>query len=86
MPELCRFLGIVIKMYTNDHPPPHFHAIYGEYEVVIRIDTLAPIAGRLPARAFGLVIEWGTRHKDELEIAWKKAENLEPPGKIEPLD
>ena len=86
MPELCRFLGIVIKMFTNDHRPPHFHAIYGEYEVVIRIDTLAPMAGQLPPRAFGLVIEWATRHKAELVEAWRKAENLEPPGKIEPLD
>ena len=67
-------------------PPPHFHAIYGEYEVFIRIGTLAPMAGRLPPRAFGLVIEWATWHKDELSQAWRKAENLEPPGKIEPLD
>ena len=86
MPELSRFLGIVIKMFTNDHPPPHFHAIYNEYEVVIHIDTLAPIAGRLPPRAFGLVVEWAARHKGELGEAWRKAENLEPPGKIEPLD
>ena len=37
MPELCRFFGIIIRMYYNDHAPPHFHAVYGEDEVLIEI-------------------------------------------------
>jgi hypothetical protein len=86
VPELCRFFGIVIKMYSDDHPPPHFHAIYSKHEAVIRIDTMAPMAGRLPPRALGLVIEWATRYNHELDEAWRKAKNLESPGKIEPLD
>ena len=36
MPEISRFLGIVIAMFYNDHAPPHFHAMYGELE--IRVD------------------------------------------------
>ena len=32
MPEISRFLGIVIKMFYNDHDPAHFHAVYGDYE------------------------------------------------------
>jgi hypothetical protein len=39
MPELCRFLGIVIAMYYRDHGPPHFHAIYGGFEVTVEIET-----------------------------------------------
>jgi hypothetical protein len=31
MPEVARFYGIVIKVFFGDHLPPHFHAIYGEY-------------------------------------------------------
>ena len=46
MPELSRFYGIVIKMYFDDHDPSHFHAEYAEDEAVIRIETLAVIAGR----------------------------------------
>ncbi len=57
MPELSRFYGIVIKMYYNDHAPPHFHANYGGTEVVVQIDTLAVIAGKLAPRATGLVME-----------------------------
>lgn len=43
MPEISRFYGIVIKMFFDDHNPPHFHALYGEYEVLIDINTFAVI-------------------------------------------
>jgi hypothetical protein len=86
MPELARFYGIVIQMYFGDHPPPHFHAIYAGFKAVVDIETLALIDGELPARARGLVIEWATLHQDELREAFSKAETLEAPGKIAPLD
>jgi len=57
MPEISRFYGIIIKMYFSDHAPPHFHAFYGDSEVLINITTLAVIAGKLPPRAMGLVAE-----------------------------
>ncbi|MEA3340538.1 MAG: DUF4160 domain-containing protein [Chloroflexota bacterium] len=85
MPELSRFYGIVIRMYFGDHPPPHFHAEYGEYEALININTLAIIAGKLPSRALGLVIEWASLHQTELSREWEKAENLQPLDKIPPL-
>jgi hypothetical protein len=56
--QFARFLGIIIYMYYDDHPPPHFHARYGRHIAVIDIDTLAVLRGRLPPRALGLVIEW----------------------------
>jgi hypothetical protein len=58
MPEISRFYGIVIRMYFDEHLPPHFHAEYGDYEALININTLAVISGKLPPRALGLVIEW----------------------------
>lgn len=85
MPELSRFYGIVIKMFFGDHEPPHFHAEYAEDRAVISIDTLAVIGGRLPPRALGLVAEWASLHQEELRQAWRKAKNLEPAGKIDPL-
>ncbi len=48
MPELCRFYGIIIRMYFSDHPPPHFHALYAGQVIKIEIGTLRVIAGRLP--------------------------------------
>jgi len=58
MPEICRFFGIVVKMFFGDHSPPHFHAYYGEHEALIDIHNLSIFAGRLPPRAIGLVMEW----------------------------
>ena len=53
-----RFYGTVIKMFFDDHNPPHFHALYGEYEVLIAINTFALFAGHFPPGAPGLVVEW----------------------------
>lgn len=86
MPEICRFYGIVIQMYFNDHAPPHFHARYGNDRAVICIDPPAVLNGRLPARAHGMVMEWTRLHQQELGQAWVKAQRLESPGKIAPLD
>ena len=85
MPEISRFYGIVIKMFFDDHNPPHLHALYGEYEVLININSFAVFAGNLPPRALGLVIEWATQHQDELLINWERARGQESLSKIEPL-
>jgi len=85
MPELSRFYGIVIKLFFDDHPPPHFHATYGEREALVRIEPLGVIAGTLPPRAMGLVIEWASLHQQELKYAWERAKSLETPDKIAPL-
>jgi Domain of unknown function (DUF4160) len=85
VPELCRFYGIVIKMYFDDHNPPHFHAEYGEAEALFGIDSLALLAGDIPPRALGLVAEWAALHRDDLRACWQRARSLEPLGKIDPL-
>ena len=85
MPEISRFYGIIIKMFFDDHNPPHFHAFYGEYEALININSFAFFAGNLPPRAVGLVIEWATQHQNELINNWERAQRQEPLSKIEPL-
>lgn len=85
MPELSRFYGIVIKMYYNDHNPPHFHANYGRDQMIVDINTLAVIGGRLPPRATGLVIEWAAQHRVELHEAWEQARSMNPLDRIKPL-
>jgi len=85
MPNISNFFGIIIKMFYDDHNPPHFHAQYGEYNCCIDIKTFAVIEGYLPARALGLVIEWAILHKDELISNWEKVELKMQPNKIPPL-
>ena len=74
MPEIARFYGIIIKLFFGDHPPPHFHAVYGEYVGLFNIDTLEMIEGDLPNRAKKLVIEWATINKDEMKKMWDAQE------------
>ena len=85
MPEISRFYGIVIKMFYEDHSPPHFHAVYGDLEVLVAINTFAVLAGDFTPRALGLVIEWATLHQDELLADWERAQGQEPLLKIDPL-
>ena len=85
MPEISRFFGIVIKMFFDDHNPPHFHAFYAEHEVLIDISHLSVFAGALPPRALGLVIEWATLHQTELLNDWEKARGQQPLDRIDPL-
>ncbi len=85
MPEISRFFGIVIRMYFDDHLPPHFHAEYGEYKAVVEIQSLIIIDGHFPPRALGLVVEWATLHRDELLEVWDRAVKLQPLPNIPPL-
>lgn len=85
MPEISRFYGIVIRMFYNDHAPPHFHAQYGDDEALVSIDTSAMIAGKLAPRATGLVMEWAALHQAELRNIWNQARSAQPLDRIDPL-
>lgn len=86
MPEISRFFGIVIKMFFNDHEPPHFHAVYAEHEALIVIETLEIYRGNLPARALSLVREWAVLHQHELRDDWRRARGGLTPAPIAPLE
>ena len=85
MPEICRFLGIVIYIYYNDHNPPHFHAEYGKYRAIFSIEDLRLIEGKLPSRVVSLILEWAFLHREELLTDWKLARAKSPLNKIKPL-
>lgn len=85
MPEISRFLGIVIRMHFDDHRPPHFHAQYGEFEIEVAIERLEVLEGRLPARALGLTMEWAAQHQGELLVDWELASTRQPLRRIAPL-
>lgn len=84
MPEICRFYGIIIQMFFNDHNPPHFHVVYGDFKAVININDEI-VEGFMPKRALKLVFEWMELHKIELLANWELAQYGELPKKIEPL-
>ena len=85
MPIVSRFFGIIIRMFFNEHAPPHFHAEYGEYRAVINIRTLEIIEGKLTRRALELVLDWAELHQAELLEDWDLCAKHHQPHDIEPL-
>ena len=86
MPTISVFYGIVIRMYWDEHGPPHFHAAHGEDEAIIGIDDLAVLRGHLPGRALGLILEWGRLHHRELKENWELCAAGQAPRRIRPLE
>ena len=85
MPEISRFLGIVIAILYRDHEPPHFHATYGEYEITGGIRD-GVVKGKFPRRALAHVLEWYGLHREELEKDWQLAKERKPLLPIAPLE
>ena len=81
MPEISRFLGLVISMYFGEHSPPHFHVRYNEHRAVVSIADCSVLDGALPPRVRGLVTEWAELHQTELLSMWQSKDF----HKIEPL-
>ena len=85
MPEISRFLGIIIFMVYDDHNPPHFHARYGDYEISVEI-MIGIVDGKFPRRALSAILEWYQLHQEELMADWELARCHEPLKLIEPLE
>lgn len=86
MPTISQFFGIVIQMFWREHAPPHFHALYGDAEVLIDIKTLEVLKGGLPKRAQALVLEWAAQHREALMEDWILCQSKQLPKRIPPLE
>ncbi len=85
MPTISMFYGILIRMFFNDHAPPHFHVQYGDYKATVDIHSLTLTSGDLPRRAQMLVLDWAELHQAELLEDWRLCMNKQQPNPIEPL-
>jgi hypothetical protein len=85
MPEISRFLGVVILMHFREHNPPHFHARYNEHEAAILIESLGVMGGHLPPRVLSLVVEWAGLHQAELQENWETMRSTGQYRGIDPL-
>ncbi len=84
MPTISMFYGILIRMYIDDHNPPHIHAKYGENDAMYNFDG-EKIDGEMPKKQEKYIVAWIDIHKDELIANWQLAHDNEPLFKIEPL-
>jgi hypothetical protein len=85
MPEISRFLGIAIGIFYSEHGVAHFHAVYGEHEISVEVES-GKIHGQFPARALRLVLEWASLHREELIENWQLARQGQPLRSIAPLE
>lgn len=85
MPQISSFLGVVIRRFYLDHNPPHFHAVYGEYEGIIDIDSLEMVGGDLPPRVLSFVLECSNLHQTDLSDNWERARQKRTLEAIAPL-
>ena len=86
MPTIAYFLGIAIQMYYDDHPPPHIHVKYNEYQARFAIETGALISGNMPERARRLVQEWIELRRPALTENWRRMEAGQQMERIEGLE
>ena len=85
MPQISYFLGVIIRMFYRDHNPPHFHAVYAQYEALVDIEKNELFSGYLPPRVLGIVTEWTALHQKELMDNWERARKQERLLDVEPL-
>jgi len=85
MPVLSKFYGIVIRMVFIKPFAAHFHAIYNQSELIVRIAPLMIIQGDAPGRVRDMVLEWASEHQRELLEAWNRCSAALPPLPIKPL-
>ena len=88
MPELSRFFGIVIRMFSEhnvQHHVPHFHAYYQDDAATFRINPVEHLGGSLPLKQQRLVEAWAELHQDQLQSNWKRLQDGQPPLPISPL-
>ena len=85
MPVISRFFGIVIFMNWREHAPPHFHAKYGDDEIIVEIET-GRVTGAMARRAVAMVREWREAHRAELLANWRLAEQRTALNRIPPLE
>ena len=87
MPTISMFFGIIVRMYyaPSEHPPPHFHAYYGEFTATVDIQSCELTSRYLPGKQTKLVLAWAALHQEELLADWQLVMNGEEPFRIQPL-
>lgn len=86
MPVISCFFGIYIRMYHDDHPPPHIHVEYQGHEAFVAIADGRILSGHLPRRAAALVRGWCRQHRAALMENWGRAVALQPLVRIPGAD
>ncbi|BBD78238.1 DUF4160 domain-containing protein [Hydrogenophilus thermoluteolus] len=86
MPIIATFFGILVRMWHDDHPPPHIHVSYQGFEALVEIRSGQILEGTLPKKAAAIVKEWCLKHQNALLDNWARAQRFEPLERIPGAD
>jgi hypothetical protein len=86
MPTIAIFFGIIVRMWHDDHPPPHIHVEYQGFEALVTIETGLVSQGELPRKVATIVRDWCLLHQAELLNNWEKAQHFKPLDRIQGAD
>ena len=81
MPLVATVDGIKVRFYSDEHPPPHLHALYAEYVAQIRIDPPSKLKGSLPPAKLPVILAWAAEHQEFLMGVWNAFESRRKPGR-----
>jgi hypothetical protein len=70
MPTLRRFGSVSVRMYADDHRPPHFHIVGREFQALVRISDLTVIAGDARPDEIAEALAWARTHREMLALKW----------------
>jgi hypothetical protein len=82
MPTIAMVDGVKIQVFAQEHPPPHFHAVFAEHRARIDIKSLSVLNGRLPHAKLATVLSWAEPRREALMVAWKTVLAKQRPEKI----
>jgi len=70
MPTLERFGAVTVRIYADDHRPPHFHIVGPDFQVMVRISDLQIIEGEARAGQIADAMAWASAHRESLALTW----------------
>lgn len=78
MGKLHQIGKLIIRVYANDHLPPHFHAVAPDFEALIEIETLAIMRGSLSRQAEKRVMAWAAINRHLIVAEWNRTNSRFP--------
>ncbi|MFT4185004.1 MAG: DUF4160 domain-containing protein [Rhizobium sp.] len=72
MPTIVRLGNIAIRMFANDHNPPHFHIVTADYQISVLLSDFSAMAGSMDRKSLSTALEWAAKNKEVLENEWKR--------------
>ena len=77
MPEIIRLTRSVLRMYTDDHRPPHFHVVGPDFAVMVDIRTFEIISGDARSKDIAEALAWARENRATLEKLWQELSERE---------